>query len=91
MVIENTNKIADIIDGIILPVPKGKFPPRIEGAEETLRTTCMERAHSIYGDPLPQEIGERLEKELSSIIGNGYAVMYVSAQMLVHTQNQRFS
>ncbi len=83
VVIENTNKIADMIDGSILPVPKGKFPPRIEGAEETLRTTCMERAHSIYGDPLPQEIGERLEKELSSIIGNGYAVMYVSAQMLV--------
>lgn len=84
VVIENTNKIADMIDGNILPVPKGKFPPKIPGAEETLRKTCMEKAHSIYGDPLPEKIGTRLEKELSSIIDNGYAVMYVSAQMLVH-------
>ncbi len=83
VVIENTNRIADMIADDILPVPKGKFPPRIEGAEETLRTTCMEKAHSIYGDPLPPEIGERLDTELNSIIGNGYAVMYVSAQMLV--------
>ena len=83
VVIENTNLIADMIDEL-LPVPKGKFPPKIEGAEETLRKTCMEKAHSIYGDPLPQVVGERLEKELSSIINNGYAVMYVSAQMLVH-------
>lgn len=84
VVIENTNKIADMIDGNILPVPKGKFPPKIPGAEETLRKTCMEKAHSIYGEPLPEKIGTRLEKELSSIIDNGYAVMYVSAQMLVH-------
>ena len=83
VVIENTNKIADMI-GELLPVPKGKFPPKIQGAEETLRNTCMERAHGIYGDPLPERIGERLEKELNSIISNGYAVMYVSAQMLVH-------
>ncbi len=83
VVIENTNKIADMI-GELLPVPKGKFPPKIEGAEETLRTTCMEKAYSIYGNPLPEPILERLEKELNSIIGNGYAVMYVSAQMLVN-------
>ena len=84
VVIENTNLIADKIDEL-LPVPKGKFPPKIEGAEETLRKTCMEKAHSIYGDPLPPgSRGQRLEKELSSIINNGYAVMYVSAQMLVH-------
>lgn len=82
VVIENTNLIADRI-GELLPVPKGKFPPKIEGAEDTLRRTCMEKAHSIYGNPLPDRIGERLEKELSSIINNGYAVMYVSAQMLV--------
>ena len=84
VVIENTNKIADMIDGSILPVPKGKFPPRIAGAEDTLRKTCMEKAYGIYGNPLPERIGARLEKELSSIIDNGYAVMYVSAQMLVH-------
>ena len=84
VVIENTNKIADMIDDGILPVPKGKFPPKIAGAEETLRSTCMEKAYSIYGNPLPEEIATRLETELNSIIGNGYAVMYVSAQMLVH-------
>ena len=55
VVIENTNLIADKIDEL-LPVPKGKFPPKIEGAEETLRKTCMEKAHSIYGDPLPQVV-----------------------------------
>ena len=82
VVIDNTNKIADMVEEIF-PVPKGKFPPKIPGAEETLRRTCMERAHSIYGDPLPDRIAERLEKELSSIINHGYAVMYVSAQMLV--------
>ncbi len=87
VVIENTNLIADMIDGSILPVPKGKFPPKIDGAEETLRETCMEKAYSIYGNPLPPEIGQRLETELNSIIGNGYAVMYVSAQMLVHKSN----
>ncbi|MEY8369390.1 PolC-type DNA polymerase III [Anaerovoracaceae bacterium 42-11] len=87
VVIENTNLIADMIDGSILPVPKGKFPPKIDGAEETLRETCMEKAYSIYGNPLPSEIGQRLETELNSIIGNGYAVMYVSAQMLVHKSN----
>ena len=84
VVIENTNKIADMIDDGILPVPKGKFPPKIAGAEETLRSTCMEKAYSIYGNPLPEKIATRLETELNSIIGNGYAVMYVSAQMLVH-------
>ena len=88
VVIENTNKIADMVDDGIMPVPKGKFPPKIDGAEETLRQTCMEKAHSIYGDPLPPEIGQRLEKELSSIIDNGYAVMYVSAQMLVNKSMQ---
>ncbi len=83
VVIENTNLIADRI-GRLLPVPKGKFPPKIDGAEEKLRRTCMEKAHAVYGDPLPERIGQRLEKELSSIINNGYAVMYVSAQMLVN-------
>lgn len=84
VVIENTNKIADMVDGSILPVPKGKFPPKIDGAEETLRKSCMEKAYGIYGNPLPEAIQSRLETELNSIINNGYAVMYVSAQMLVH-------
>ena len=83
VVIDNTNYIASLVDGGIKPVPDEKYPPKIEGAEETLRTTCMERAHEQYGDPLPKEIEERLDVELNSIINNGYAVMYVSAQMLV--------
>lgn len=84
IVVKNPNKIADMIADDILPVPKGKYPPKIEGAEETLRKTCMEKVHEMYGEKLPVEIEERLNKELDSIIGNGYAVMYVSAQMLVN-------
>lgn len=82
VVIENTNLIAERI-GELRPVPVGKYPPKIQGAEDTLRETCMNKAHSIYGEPLPEEIATRLDKELNSIIDNGYAVMYVSAQMLV--------
>ncbi|MCI7146014.1 MAG: PolC-type DNA polymerase III [Clostridiales bacterium] len=84
VVVENTCRIADMIDGGIRPVPKDKYPPKIPHAEETLRETCMSKAHEIYGNPLPDVIGERLETELNSIISNGYAVMYVSAQKLVH-------
>lgn len=84
IVIDNTNLIADMIDDNVKPVPDEKYPPKIEGAEKTLRDTCMARAHEIYGDPLPEEIGSRLETELNAIINNGYAVMYVSAQMLVN-------
>ncbi|MDD6190071.1 MAG: PolC-type DNA polymerase III [Firmicutes bacterium] len=84
VVVENTNKIADMIDGEIRPVPKDKYPPKIPHAEETLRKTCMDKACEIYGDPLPERIRDRLETELNSIISNGYAVMYVSAQMLVN-------
>ncbi|MBQ6150769.1 MAG: PolC-type DNA polymerase III, partial [Mogibacterium sp.] len=87
IVITNTNKIADMVEEV-LPVPKGKFPPKIEGAEEKLRESCYSKAKSIYGDPLPAEIEERLETELSSIIGNGYAVMYIAAQMLVQKSNR---
>ncbi|MBQ6389174.1 MAG: PolC-type DNA polymerase III [Mogibacterium sp.] len=86
IVITNTNKIADMV-GDVLPVPKGKFPPKIDGAEEQLRNSCYEKAKSIYGDPLPEDIASRLETELSSIIGNGYAVMYIAAQMLVKKSN----
>ncbi len=84
VVIEYPNKVASWVDEGIVPVPKGKYPPRIEGAEERLRKTCLKKAHEIYGDPLPREIRERLDTELNAIISNGYAVMYVSAQMLVN-------
>ena len=74
--------ISDMIEDI-KPVPSGTFPPKIENADVRLREKCMEKAWSIYGNPLPAKIEERLEKELNSIINNGYAVMYVSAEMLV--------
>ena len=83
IVIDNTNLIADMVDGSILPVPNGKFPPKIPGAEDTLRRTCEERLRETYGDDPDPAIIERFKKELNSIIDNGYAVMYVSAQMLV--------
>ena len=82
VVIENTNRIADMIEPM-MPVPEGKFPPKIAGAEEDLRKACEERAAAMYGSPLPEEIRARLDKELNSIIDNGYAVMYRSAEMLV--------
>lgn len=82
VVIKNTNKIADMIEDM-MPVPEGKFPPKIKGAEEDLRKTCETRASEMYGSPLPSEIRQRLDKELNSIIDNGYAVMYRSAEMLV--------
>ena len=83
VVIDNTNLIADMISGDIRPVPEEKCPPKIEGAEETLRETCMNKLHEMYGPNPPEVIMERYNKELNSIIDNGYAVMYVSAQMLV--------
>lgn len=82
VVIENTNHIADQIE-CISPVPEGRFPPKIENADEKLRSRCLENAKALYGEPLPEIVAKRLERELSSIISNGYAVMYVSAELLV--------
>ena len=82
VVISNTNLIADQIEKI-KPIPDETFPPKIEGADEQLRQICMDKAHSIYGDPLPPLVQERLETELNSIISNGYAVLYIIAQKLV--------
>ncbi len=82
VVIDNPALIADMIEEL-RPVPKGKFPPKIEGSEERLKKNCYEKAHQIYGNPLPEIVEARLERELDSIIGNGYAVMYVAAEMLV--------
>lgn len=82
IVIENTNAIANMIEDVI-PVPDGTFPPVIEGSDEELRNMCYEKAKRIYSDNLPEIVEKRLDKELNSIINNGYAVMYIIAQKLV--------
>ncbi|MBQ9391790.1 MAG: PolC-type DNA polymerase III [Lachnospiraceae bacterium] len=82
IVIENTNKIADMCDKI-KPVRPDKCPPVIENSDKTLREICYNKAHEMYGETLPYVVEERLERELKSIIGNGYAVMYIIAQKLV--------
>lgn len=82
VVVENTNQIAEMVEDV-KPIASGKFPPKIDRAEEILRETCMRRAWEMYGNPLPYDVENRLERELNSIINNGYAVMYVSAEMLV--------
>ena len=82
VVVTNTNIIADMIDSI-KPVRPDKCPPVIEDSDKILRDICYNRAHEIYGDDLPQIVVDRMEKELSSIIGNGFAVMYIIAQKLV--------
>ena len=82
VVVENPREIEAEI-GEIKPVPDGFFPPKIPGAEEEIRDTSYRRAEEIYGHPLPAIVVERLERELKSIIGHGYAVLYLIAQKLV--------
>ena len=82
-VIDNPNKIADMVDGDVIPVPDGNYPPVIEGSDELLRDMCWERAHKTYGENLPELVEKRLDKELNSIINNGFSIMYISAQKLV--------
>jgi len=82
VVIKNTNEIADMIEAIS-PVRPDKCPPVIEDSDKTLREICYRKAHEIYGENLPKQVSERLERELTSIITNGFAVMYIIAQKLV--------
>lgn len=82
VVVENSNKVADMIEDF-LPIPNETFPPVIEGSDTELREMCYNKATRIYGDPLPDVVKKRLDRELNSIISNGYAVMYIIAQKLV--------
>ena len=82
IVITNPNKIADMVEPIS-PVRPDKCPPVIENSDQELRDICYEKAHSMYGENLPEMVVERLERELNSIISNGFAVMYIIAQKLV--------
>lgn len=82
VVIENTNKIADMIEDIV-PIKDGNYPPSIENSAEELKELCYEKAYRLYGDPLPEFVRDRLERELNPIIEHGYDVMYMIAQKLV--------
>lgn len=87
VVIDNTIKIAESLEDI-MPIPHETFPPKIEGSDKKLRDTTYEKARSIYGDPLPELVKTRLDKELDSIISNGYAVLYIIAKELVEKSNR---
>ena len=82
VVIENPNRIADMIEEV-QPLEKKLHPPIIENADEIVRNLTMKRAYEIYGDPLPEIVQKRVEKELNAIINHGYAVLYLIAQELV--------
>ena len=82
VVVKNPALIAASVENI-RPIPKGSYPPSIEGSEQLLRDVTTKKAHEVYGDPLPEIVEKRLNRELDSIIGNGYSVMYVTAQKLV--------
>lgn len=82
-VVKNTNLIADMIEPDLQPIPKKTYAPKIEGAEEDVRNISYATAREIYGENIPQFVLDRMEKELNSIINNGFSVMYVIAQKLV--------
>ncbi len=87
VVVTNTNMISDMCEQIS-PISPEKCPPHIPGCEEDIKNIAYEKAHEMYGDPLPEIVETRLAKELDSIISNGYSVMYIIAQKLVWKSNE---
>ena len=87
VVVTNTNKIADMCERIC-PISPEKCPPHIPGCEETIKEIAYGKAHELYGEKLPKIVEDRLEKELNSIIKNGFSVMYIIAQKLVWKSNE---
>ncbi len=87
VVVTNTNKISDMCDRIS-PISPEKCPPHIPGCEQTIKDIAYSKAHELYGDPLPEIVQTRLDKELDSIIKNGFSVMYIIAQKLVWKSNE---
>ena len=87
VVVENTNKIADMCERIS-PISPEKCPPHIDHCEETIKEIAYSKAHELYGDPLPEIVQSRIDKELESFIKNGFSVMYIIAQKLVWKSNE---
>ena len=87
VVVTNTNKISDMCERIS-PISPEKCPPHIDGCEQTIKDIAFSKAHELYGDPLPELVQDRLDKELNSIIKNGFSVMYIIAQKLVWKSNE---
>ena len=87
VVVTNTNKISDMCEQIS-PISPEKCPPHIPGCEQTIKDIAYGKAHELYGDPLPEIVQTRLDKELESIIKNGFSVMYIIAQKLVWKSNE---
>ncbi len=88
VVVTNTNLIADMTEKI-KPIPDGNYPPHIEGSEEELTEKCYATAKEMFGDPLPVQVSSRLDRELESIIKNGFAIMYIIARRLVDNSEEK--
>src|SRR5699024_501218 len=88
VVVTNTHKIKEMIDPEIAPIKDKLYTPKLEGAEEEIRNITYNKAKELYGEPLPEIVEARIERELESIIGNGFAVIYLISQKLVEKSNQ---